>query len=96
MPKTEAITSCAGKGAWRSSEWRMRSSSDAEWDNITHLERGPQGSGGLVKGQGLVPGVESTPVVETRSKAGVNALGYPCLPGIRRKGVCHLGAEGAS
>jgi hypothetical protein len=48
MPKTDAITSCAGKCIRRPSEWRMRSPSEEEWDNITHLERGPQGSGGLV------------------------------------------------
>ena len=96
MPKTEAITSCAGKCARRPSEWRMRSPSDEEWDNITHLERGPQGSGGLVHGRGLVHRVESYPVVETRPKAGVNVLGCTCLPGIRLKGVCYPGAEGAS
>ena len=54
MPKTDAITSCAGQGGRKCSDWRMRSPSGEEWDNITHLERGPQGSGGLVSGQGLV------------------------------------------
>ncbi len=54
MPKTVPITSCAGKCEGRFPDWRMRSPSDEEWDNITHSERGPQGSGGLVKGQGLV------------------------------------------
>jgi hypothetical protein len=65
----------------------MRSPSDEEWDNITHLERGPQGSGGLAKGQGLVHRVEATPVAEARPEAGVNASGCTCLPGIRLKGV---------
>ena len=31
-----------------SSDWRMRSPSDEGWDNITHPERGPLGSGGCV------------------------------------------------
>ena len=57
-----------------------------EWDNITHVERGPQGSGGPVYGQGLVLRVERSPVVGTRPKAGVNVLGCTCRPGIRLKG----------
>jgi len=39
------------QGSWevrrRSPDWRMRSRSDDGWDNITHLERGPQGPGGI-------------------------------------------------
>ena len=34
---------------WRSPDWRMRSLSDDGQDNITGLERGPQGSGGVVE-----------------------------------------------
>ena len=31
---------------WRSPHWRMRSPSVEGWDNTTHLERGPLGTGG--------------------------------------------------
>jgi ribosomal protein L15E len=41
-------------------------------DNRIHVERGPQGAGGLVKGQGLVRRVENMPVAKARPKAGVN------------------------
>ena len=32
-----------------SSDWRMRSPSDEGWDNTTHSERGPLGTGGSVE-----------------------------------------------
>jgi hypothetical protein len=55
MPQTDTITSGAGKGVWRLAEWRMRSPSGEAWDNIPPVERGPQGAGDRVYGQGLVP-----------------------------------------
>jgi hypothetical protein len=33
----------------RRSDWRMGSISEEGWDNITQLERGPLGTGGVVK-----------------------------------------------
>ncbi len=36
---------------WRPPDWRMGSLSEDGWDNITQLERGPQGPGEVDRGQ---------------------------------------------
>ena len=46
MPKTRPITVGWREVERRAADWRMRPPSDDGRDNITRLERGPQGSGG--------------------------------------------------
>ena len=46
MPKTGPITVGWREVERRAADWRMRPPSDDGRDNITRLERGPQGSGG--------------------------------------------------
>ena len=65
----------------RASDWRMRSPSDDERDNITRFERGPQGSGG-VSGTAL-PGLS----------AGVRCHRYRWLEAAVKPGVAPRVAE---
>ena len=47
MNAEDRVYNRQGREVRRSSpDWRMRSPSDEGWDNITHPERGPLGSGG--------------------------------------------------
>ena len=56
-----------------SSDWRMRSPSDEGWDNITHPERGPQGTGGGVEAK--APPIEAECLTVTNAAEGWSKRG---------------------
>ena len=49
MPRTGPITAGWREVERRAADWRMRPASEDGRDNTTRLERGPQGSGGVVE-----------------------------------------------